>query len=247
MPPKKKVASKATTKRTKSKKTPEASCLSEKARKVLEEEISAIRKKVEAGKRITVAERNQLHQFASSDEEALADSLAAPATVPSIAALCGVLGISRDTFYKWRKKFPKDIPQNQTNGQYDVSAWKSFAKKNNLKGGDDDEASEEDEETLEELKKEDLRIKIEERNFKLAILRQDFIAREDIREEVTKLVSDAIKILRDRFENELPPVCAGLDAVRIRRENGNAIDEVCQQLRQGSARMAEPVLEDEQE
>lgn len=247
MPPKKKVASKATTKRTKSKKTPEASCLSEKARKVLEEEISAIRKKVEAGKRITVAERNQLHQFASSDEEALADSLASPATVPSIAALCGVLGISRDTFYKWRKKFPKEIPQNQTNGQYDVAAWRAFAKKNNLKGGDEDETSEEDKETLEELKKEDLRIKIEERNFKLAILRQDFIAREDVREEISKLVAGAIKLLRDRFENELPPVCAGLDAVRIRKENANAIDEVCRLLQEGGDAMGEPVLEGDEE
>lgn len=246
MPAKKKVAKKATTKRAASKRAKKA-YTPEDARKVLESEIAVIQKKVEDGKRITVAERNRLHLFAESDENDMAEALSTPATVPSISALCGVLGITRDTFYKWKKKFPKSIPHNQTNGDYDVVAWKEFAKKNNLKGGTDDGSAEEDEETLEELKKEDLRIKIEERNFKLAILRQDFIAREDIREEVTRLVSDAIKLLRDRFENELPPVCAGLDAVRIRKENANAIDEVCEQLREGSQSMGEPALEEDED
>ena len=40
-------------------------------------------------------------------------------------------------------------------------------------------------------------------------------------------VKDAIKLLRDKLENELPPILSGLDAVRIRREMERVVDEYC--------------------
>lgn len=227
---------------------PKTSFTPDEAKRILQADLAKlVQKAKDPNKRLTVAERNMLHQLAASTEEENANALADPALVPSIAALCGVLGVTRETYYDWTRKFPKDVPANTTNGSYDVAAWREFAKRNNLKGGTPDESDETDLETLEGLRKEDLRVKIEERNFKLAILRQDFLSREDVRDEIVRLVSSSIKLLRDRFENELPPVCAGLDAVRLRAENAKAIDEVCAILQGGGESIGERSLDEQDE
>lgn len=43
----------------------------------------------------------------------------------SIAELCKALGISRPTFYSVRSRYP-DAPKPETNGNYDVAAWRVF-------------------------------------------------------------------------------------------------------------------------
>lgn len=249
---KKKAPSKKTTRRRKgadvskgdkeqAPKEPKTSFTPEEAKRLLQADLAKIvAKSKDPNKRLTAAERNLLIQYAQAESPDSIE-LAAPSFAKSIAELCGILGVTRETYYDWKRKYPNDLPPNTTNGQYDVAAWRLFASERGLKGG---EPNRDDPETLEDFRKEDLKIKIEERELKVAILRQDFIDREDVREAITGLVAGTIKLLRDRFENELPPVCAGLDAARIQKENAAAIDEVCRLLQEGGAAMSESRLEE---
>ena len=67
---------------------------------------------------------------------------------------------------------------------------------------------------------------VEEREFRLAVRRGEFVGVEQVRSDWTKVVSQATSLLRRKFEQELPPVLSGLDATGIQGECRKAIDEV---------------------
>jgi hypothetical protein len=152
-----------------------------------------------------------------------------PDHVASVSALAGILGVSRRSIQLWRRKYPSEIPSNRTNGNYDVVAWREFVRRKGLKESAAIE-SDDDGEDMESLKKRDLRARAEEREFKLSVIKGDYLHKEDVRESIAALVAETIKLMRDKLENELPPVCAGLDAVRIRTENARVVDEICELL-----------------
>lgn len=203
------------------------------AQKMLDADVARILKKVREKRPLTSSERNFLEQRTSQKIPSRHGVDESPDFVTSVAALCGVLGVDRTTYYYWRKKFGDDIPVNRTNGSYDVLAWKEFIKRKGLVHGFDTVDDDEDEEDLDSLKKRDLKARAEEREFKVSVLKGDYIHKDDVQESIQALVSESIKLLRDKFENELPPVCAGLDAIGVREENSKAIDEVCKILHEG--------------
>lgn len=230
--PKKKVARKNAPAKKAAPKKPDI-LSPEVAQKLLEADMARILQKVRDKKPLTAPERNLLQQRAAGgvgEGEVVEQT---PDHVSSIAALCGVLGIDRKTYYNWKKKFSNEIPANRTNGSYDVAAWREFIRRKGLIEGFDSTDDEEDGEDLDALKRRDLKAKAREREFKLEILKKEYLHKDDVREAVTSLVQETIKLIRDKLENELPPVCAGLDAVRIRQENSRVIDEVCEILHQG--------------
>lgn len=196
----------------------------EDASKVLKADVARILNKVKQKKPLTAQERKLLESMAEK-EAAPAAEPDAPKWAKSIAALCGILGIDRKTYYNHQKRFPNDIPKTRTNGEHNVGEWREYLR---TKGVIADPA--EDEEDIEHWKLRDVKAKALDREHKNRVTRGDYLHRDDIREEITLLVGEAIKLLRDKFENELPPVTAGLDAPRIRKENGRAIDEVCSLL-----------------
>lgn len=210
------------------------------ARKVLNADLARILQKVKDKKPLSAPERNLMSQMADKTVTDTPDRT--PDHVPSVAALAGILGVSRRSIQLWRKKYP-DIPKNRTNGNYDVVAWREFVKRKGLK--ENSEVEDDDEEDIDSLKKRDLRARAEEREFKLAILRGDYLHKEDVQEGITALVAEAIKLLRDKLENELPPVCAGLDAVRIRAETSRVVDAICELLHRGD--LGERAVEDDDE
>jgi hypothetical protein len=56
---------------------------------------------------------------------------------------------------------------------------------------------------------------------------------EEVRQIWTRLVGRAKELLRNKFENELPPILSGLDATAIQEESRRAIDEVLGILHSG--------------
>jgi hypothetical protein len=56
---------------------------------------------------------------------------------------------------------------------------------------------------------------------------------EEVRQTWTRLVGRAKELLRNKFENELPPILSGLDATAIQEESRRAIDEVLNVLHSG--------------
>lgn len=214
------------------------------AQRILKADLANIVAKVKEKKRLTAHERNLLSQYANSTgaEEPIAPT---PSHVTTVTALAGILGVTRRAIQKWRKRYADEIPQNRTNGDYDVAAWRELLRRKGLKDGSGEDGENDDPEDMESLKKRDLRAKAEEREFKLSVLKGDYIAKDEVRESINALVAEAIKMIRDKFENELPPVCAGLDAVRIREEASRAIDGVCELLHRGQASAPADDEEDE--
>lgn len=222
------------TSRTSKTKASDVGITADLAKKILQADLARIVQKVKDKKPLTAPERNLMSQMANEEGADMERTTAVeevPDHVPSISSLAGILGVSRRSIQLWRKKFANEIPANRTNGDYDVAAWREFLRRKGLKEGRPDE--DEDEEDLDSLKKRDLRARAEEREFKVKILMGEYVHREDVREEVASLVAETIKLLRDKLENELPPVCAGLDALRIRAENARVVDEICDLLHRG--------------
>ena len=88
-----------------------------------------------------------------------------------------------------------------------------------------------DEETA--LRARKLLAEVEERELRLAVKKREYVSIEEVRQTWTKLVGKAKELLRNKFENELPPILSGLDATAIQEECRRAIDEVLGILHSG--------------
>lgn len=133
-----------------------------------------------------------------------------------------LLGISRQTLYQWKKL--EGAPQPQANGLHSIIAWRQFIRDRGLKPGENMAGA------SEALKARKLLAEVEQREIRTAILKGEYVPLETVRVEWTTQVGKAIALLRAKFENELPPILSGLDAVAIQEECQRAIDEVCRVL-----------------
>ncbi len=160
--------------------------------------------------------------------------------VSSYVELAGRLGVSRRTITRWRETH-RDHPKGRANGDHSVKNWEEFIKEKDLSANGDGQdpnqgALPEGVDgllTKEELSRMDLKVKIAERAFKLAKDKEQYIHSEVVRETVMGLAAEAIKLLRDRLENELPPIIEGQDAVFIRVEMEKVIGDFCETIHSG--------------
>ncbi len=220
-------------KKTTAKKVAKTELTPEDAQKLLKvEQIKLVKKSKDPNKTLTASERKYLEQLAS--KEVTSDEL--PRYVTTKRALYQRLNISETTLQEWHKIYAHELPKTTRNGAYDVDAWKAWIEKKGLlqQGKSLDSRinaargeSNPDEESLDEIKKRKEKAMADEREVKVAILKKDYLSREFVVEAYTRHINEVKKLLRDRFENELPAVTAGLDAPEIRSENQAAIDEVC--------------------
>lgn len=160
--------------------------------------------------------------------------------VSSYVELAGRLGVSRRTITRWREIHP-DHPRARPNGDHSIEKWKDFIKEKGLSANNDGAdpnqgALPEGVEgllTKDELGRMDLKVKIAERAFKLAKEKEQYIHSEVVRETIMGLAAEAIKLLRDRLENELPPIIEGQDAVFIRVEMEKVVSDFCEAIHSG--------------
>ncbi len=188
---------------------------------ILDADFRNIVSKVKAGKPLTAAERARVQAKAAGSTEELA-------TARTVVELAAALGVTRRTLSNWRKM--KDAPQPAANGSHDVSAWRDFVRSHGLKGSVDP-----GEGNTEALKARKLLAEVEERELRVAVRKGEYVRTETVRHNWHILVGKAIALMRAKFENELPPILAGLDAQGIREEACRAIDEVCRVLHDGEA------------
>lgn len=195
------------------------------ARKLLNRDFSNLISRVQSGGKLTRAERAMLQAMAAGS----------PGSTISVAAnyneLADALGVSRQTIHSWRKI--EGAPSPNSNGTHDVVVWREFIKARDLKGGEvqtDLESS---------LKARKLLAEVMERELRLKIKQGEFVLLEDVKTRWAYHVGQAVALLRKRFENELPPILSGLDAVGIRKELSLAIDEFAALLHQGGSQAAQ--------
>jgi hypothetical protein len=191
------------------------------AQKILNRDFANIVSRVQSGGKLTRQERAMLQSMAVG---AGGDK---PDTANSYVELAKILGVTRQSLDRWRKR--KDSPKPSANGTHNVVLWREYMKRNDLKGGDpaippgELEAS---------LKARRLLADIENREFNLGVRKGDYVALSEVKSMWTELVARATAILRKKFEQELPPIMVGLDATAIQVEASKAIDEVLTTLNQ---------------
>ena len=189
------------------------------AKRLLNRDFANLVKRVQAGGKISRAERAMLQSMA------VGAGAEGPAFVRNFVELASVLKVSRQAIHSW-KKFD-DAPKAGSNGLHDVGDWREFMRQRGLKGG------EEQPDVQQALKARKLLAEVEEREMRLAVKRGEFIAVEVVRVTWTNLVGQTTALLRRKFENELPPILSGLDATGIQEECRKAIDEVLAVLHAG--------------
>lgn len=192
------------------------------ARKLLNKDLANLVKRVQHGGKLSRNERSMLQNLATATGDH-----AGPTHVPNMVELASVLGVSRQSLNQWKKR--KDAPKPAANGLHEVAQWREFMKRHDLKGS----STVVDEETA--LRARKLLAEVEERELKVAVRKGQYVSIEAVRLEWTSLVGKATALLRNKFENELPPILSGLDATAIQEECRKAIDEVLSTLHQGHA------------
>ena len=192
------------------------------AKKLLSRDFANLIGRVQKGGKLTRTERAMLQSMATG-------SGSSPSTASSYVELAAVLGVTRQSINTWKKR--KDSPKPASNGLHDVSQWKEFMRRNELKGGEPITQDGADIETS--LKARKLLAEVEERELRVGIKRGDYVEVEEVRQTWTEFVAQAKAMLRKKFEQELPPILSGLDATGIQEESRRAIDEVLSILHQG--------------
>lgn len=140
----------------------------------------------------------------------------------SYTELARFLGVSRQALNRWTKL--DGAPTARSDGRHSIADWKAFMKSNDLSGKSHD---------LNDLKARDLLAKIEEREFKNAVKRGEYVSLAEVRESWSSLTSKALQQLEKALLDELPPILAGLEPIEIRKKNEAQLNEVRRILHRG--------------
>ena len=194
------------------------------AKKVLSRDFANLIQRVQRGGNLSPSERATLQGMVAAGSSELNDT---PAFAASYVELAALLGVARRTLQRWRKR--KDAPQPADSGFHDVAAWHAFMRRHDLKS--DGIATEE--ELALRLRK--LRAEAEDRELRVAQKKQLYVRAEEVRRAWKANVESATMLFRSKFEQELPPILSGLDAMGIQEECRRAIDEVLTMLHEGRA------------
>jgi DNA-binding transcriptional regulator YiaG len=189
------------------------------ARKLLTRDFTNLISRVQAGGKLTRAERTMLQAMAAGS------SSSDVTTAASYNDLADVLGVTRQAIHSWRKL--EGVPEPAPNGTHDVAAWREFVKQHGLKGGEEITDAESS------LKARKLLAEVMERELRLKVKQGEFVPLEDVKTRWAYHVGQAVALLRKRLENELPPILSGLDATAIRKELSAAVDEFASLMHDG--------------
>lgn len=188
------------------------------AKKLLNRDFANLAQRVQRGGNLSRSERVMLQEMAAGPSQART-------VADNYVELAKILNVTRRTLQNWRKR--ADAPKPAANGFHEVAAWREFMHRHDLTG----DAAATDEETA--LRARKLLAEVEERELRLAVKKREYVSIEEVRQTWTRLVGRAKELLRNKFENELPPILSGLDATGIQEESRRAIDEVLAVLHSG--------------
>lgn len=173
-------------------------------------------------KKAAAARKAPAKKTAKKASKKKASSSAIPTFVTSYIELGKILGVTRQTLNRWTKI--EGAPRPRSDGRHSVSEWRNFMKSNDLSGKSHD---------IDSLKARDLLAKCEEREFKNAIKRGEYVSVEEVRLAWSSLTAKALQQLEKALLDELPPILAGLDPIEIRQRNEHQLNEVRRLIHNG--------------
>ncbi|MDO5450467.1 MAG: hypothetical protein Q4F30_06230 [Akkermansia sp.] len=176
--------------------------------------------KVKSNKPLSRQEVDLLQSIAYSPGSGGDPSITVAKTVVELAE---ALGCSRRSISNWRKL--EGAPAPNANGTHDVVAWRKFMHERHLDGSQPGDE--------EGLKIRKLLAEVNEREFRLAVRKGEYIRKDLVREAWLSRSGRVVNLLRSKLEKELPPLLAGKDAVAIQEALAHAVDEVVADLHDG--------------
>lgn len=184
------------------------------ADKILAADFRNLVNKVRKGRTLTPAERALIKSKAAGEPEL---EITEAHTIVELAA---ALGVTRRTITNWRKMEGSPVPK--ANGMHDVEAWREFMRAQHLNGevGENEES----------LKYRKLLAEVEEREFRLAVKRAEYISKDTVRQAWLGRAGRVTALMRSTFEKELPPLLVGKDAPEIQLVLSKAIDAFLNEL-----------------
>lgn len=142
---------------------------------------------------------------------------------PTLVSLAKRLGVTRQTIDRWKKI--EGAPKPRSDGRHCVEQWRKFMSTKDLSGKSHD---------LESLRARDLLAKCEEREFKNAIKRGEYVSLEEVRLVWGECCAQVIQLLEKSLMDEQPPILAGMDnPIDIRQNNERVLNEVRRILHSG--------------
>lgn len=169
-----------------------------------------IAKKLNAGKTLTTAERKAVIEFQAEQTGGW---------VKDLSALSKELGLSRQTIYDVRAKFP-DAPAKHEDGKREnLTAWQAFVGEHLI--GKDHATK-----NLAELKAQLMQREITLRDMKIAREAGESIAKEVVDDMLATLSQKLDLLLRLKLEVELGPRAVGMNAAEMNVEGGVILDEI---------------------
>ena len=184
------------------------------ADKVLRADLNNIKAKVKAGKTLTASERAIIaahaggHNLAEQPESGRASSK---------AELARALGLNRSQLQNLEKK--EGFPKSDDAGNYDVAACVTYLSSEgiNLDGREPG--------TIGELKADLLREQIKKLKFQNQVEQRQYIGKDEIARELTRIIHQFKSVLYGALENELPPILEGMKAADIQVRMREALAE----------------------
>ena len=178
---------------------------------ILEADMRNLAAKVDSGRTLTASERSKL-------EAAATGSVDSTVHASTIVELADLLGVSRRTIANWRRM--EGAPRPASNGSHPVAEWRAFIRTRGLKSTDEVVGN------VEALKARKLLAEVEEREFRVAVKKGEFVSLAEVERTWSARAAQAVGVMRSKFEQELPPILSGLDATGIQAELARVVDEV---------------------
>ena len=189
------------------------------AQKLLQRDLANLAQRVHRGDNLSRAERSLLQGMVTAP----ADAEASPAVASNFVELAALLGVARRTLQRWRSR--EDAPKPEANGFHDVAAWREFMRRAKLAGHCSDEEA--------ALRLRRLLAETEEREMRLADRKAAYVSGAEVKKEWGEMTARVARVLRQKFEVELPPLLMGYGAADIQAMNQRAIDEAMTMLHEG--------------
>ena len=172
--------------------------------------VSNIAVKLKAGKTLTTSERKALNEFQAEQSGGW---------IKDTSALAKELGLSRQTIYDARAKFPDAPPKHEDGKRENLPAWQAFVGENLI--GKDHATK-----NLAELKAQLMQREITLRDMKIAREAGESIAKEVVDDMLATLSQKLDLLLRLKLEVELGPRVVGMNAAEMNVEGGVILDEI---------------------
>ena len=172
--------------------------------------VSNIAVKLKAGKTLTTSERKALNEFQAEQSGGW---------IKDTSALAKELGLSRQTIYDTRAKFPDAPPKHEDGKRENLTAWQAFVGEHLI--GKDHATK-----NLAELKAQLMQREITLRDMKIAREAGDTVEKRVVEDMLAILGQKLNLLLRLKLEVELGARVAGKNAAEANVEGGLIVDEI---------------------